>query len=193
MERAFLKQGLDQNKRAFAGFYLTLKAHKLKLGQNVTHLKSRPIVSCPGSLLHPLGIWTGRKLQSLAKQQISYFCNSFDLRQDFCSSQYPTTAQLFTADAVSMYTNIPTNTAIMLIARHLHKNIPEECPKQNEALIAALKLVMLNNIFSFGDMTFKQLNGNAMGTPPAPPPPPPTPRSTMDSMNRNFCPTIDIM
>ena len=169
MERAFLKQGLDQNKRAFAGFYLTLKAHKLKPGQNVTHLKSRPIVSCPGSLLHPLGIWTDRKLQSLPKQQISYFRNSFDLRQELCSTQYPTTAQLFTADAVSMYTNIPTNTAIMFIARHLRKNIPDERPKQNEALIAALKLVMLNNIFSFGDMTFKQLNGTAMGTPPAPP------------------------
>ena len=169
MERAFLKQGLDQNKRAFAGFYLTLKAHKLKPGQNVTHLKGRPIVSCPGSLLHPLGIWTDRKLQSLAKQQISYFRNSFDLRQNLCSSQYPTTAQLFTADAVSMYMNIPTNTAIMLIARHLRKNVPEERLKQSEALIAALKLVMLNNIFSFGDMTFKQLNGTAMRTPPAPP------------------------
>ena len=169
MERAFLKQGLDQNKRAFAGFYLMLKAHKLNPGQNVKHLKSHPIVSCPGSLLHPLGIWTDRKLQSLAKQQISYFRHSFDLRQDLCSTQYPTTAQLFTADDVSMYTNIPTNTAIMLIARHLRKNIPEERPKQNEALIAALKLEMLNNIFSFGDMTFKQLNGTAMGTPPAPP------------------------
>ena len=56
MEHAFLKQGLEQNKKAFAGFYLTLKAHKLKPGQNVTHLKSRPIVTCPGSLLHPLGI-----------------------------------------------------------------------------------------------------------------------------------------
>ena len=169
MERAFLKQGLDKNKKPFSGFYLTLKAHKLKPGQNVNHLKSRPIVSCPGSLLHPLGIWTDRKLQTLAKQQVSYFRNSYDLRQELCSTDYPTTAQLFTTDAVSMYTNIPTNTAIMLIAKHIRKNVAEVRPKQNDALIAALKLVMLNNIFSFGDMTFKQLNGTAMGTPPAPP------------------------
>ena len=40
MECAFLKQGVENNKKAFAGFYLTLKAHKLKLGQNVTHLKA---------------------------------------------------------------------------------------------------------------------------------------------------------
>ena len=130
MERAFIKQGLEQNKKAFAGFYLTLKAHKLKPGQNVTHLKSRPIVTCPGGLLHPLGIKTDPKLQSLAKQQVTYFFNSYDLRQDLCSTQYPTTAQLFTADAISMYTNIPTNTAIMLIAKHIHKNIPEERPKK---------------------------------------------------------------
>ena len=57
MECAFLEQGLDNSKKAFAGFYLTLKAHKLKPGQNVRHLNSRPIVACPGSLLHPLGIW----------------------------------------------------------------------------------------------------------------------------------------
>ena len=164
-----MKQGLKENKKSFAGFYLTLKAHKLKPGQNVTHLKSRPIVSCPGSLLHPLGIWIDRKLQTLAKQQVSYFRNSYELCQQLCSTTYPTNAKLFTANAISMYTNIPTNTAIMLIAKHIRKCVTEERPKQNEALLAALKLVMLNNIFSFGDMTFKQLNGTAMGTPPAPP------------------------
>ena len=125
-EHAFLKQGLKDNKKAFAGFYLTLKAHKLKPGQNVTHLKSRPIVACPSSLLHPLGIWTDLKLQTLAKQQISYFRNSYDLRQDLCSTQYHPTAQLFTANAISMYMNIPTNTAIMLIAKHICTVIPEE-------------------------------------------------------------------
>ena len=124
MERVFLKQGLGG--KAFAGFYLTLKAHKLKPGQNVTHLKSRPIVACPGSLLHPLGIWIDRKLQIIAKQQESYFRNSFELRQQLCSTTYPTNVKLFTADAVSMYTNIPTNTAIMLIAKHIRKSVTEE-------------------------------------------------------------------
>ena len=126
MLHAFLKRGLDNNKKAFPGFYLTLKAHKLKQGQNVTHLKSRPIVACPGCLLHPLGIWIDRKLQAIAKQQESYFHTSFELRQQLCSTAYPPNAKLFTADAVSMYTNIPTNTAIMLIAKHIRKSITQE-------------------------------------------------------------------
>ena len=169
MKHAFLKQGLENNKKALAGFYLTLKAHKLKPGQNVTHLKSRRIIACPGSLLHPLDIWIDRKLQTLAKHQESYFHNSYELRQQLCCTTYLRNAKLFTADAVTMYTNIPTNTAIMLIAKYIHKSVTEERAKQNEALIAALKHVMLNNILSFGDMTFKQLNGTAMGTPRAPP------------------------
>ena len=152
MECAFLKQGLEHNKNAFPGFYLALKAHKDM-----------------GSLLHLLGIWTDPKLQTLAKQQVLYFRNSFDLHQELCSTHYHPTAQLFTADTASTYTNIPTNTAIMLIGKHNHTSVPEERPKQNEALISALKLVILNNIFSFRDMTFKQMNSTAMGTPPAPP------------------------
>ena len=126
MERAFLKQGLEHNKQAFAGFYLMLKPHKLKPGQNMMHLKSRPIVACPGSLLDPLAIWTDRKLQILAKQQESCFCNSINFRQELCSTTYPPMVMLFTADAISMYTNIPTKTDIMLIAKHIHKSPTEE-------------------------------------------------------------------
>ena len=57
MERVFLRKKLKSNQSPYARFYLTLKAHKLKPGQTVDQLKSRPIVSCPGSLLHGLGVW----------------------------------------------------------------------------------------------------------------------------------------
>ena len=81
MERAFIREKLDSNKAPYARFYLTLKAHKLKPGQTVDHLKSRPIVSCPGSLLHGLGVWVDRKLQEVAKSTISYFINSLELKE----------------------------------------------------------------------------------------------------------------
>ena len=57
----------------FALFYLALKAHKLNTGQTVDHLKSRPIISCPVSLLHGLSVWVDRKLQEVAQRTVSYF------------------------------------------------------------------------------------------------------------------------
>ena len=95
MERAFIREKLDSNKAPYARFYMTLKAHKLKEGQNVDHLKSRPIVSCPGSLLHGLGIWVDRKLQDVAKTTISYFKNSLELKEQLTQLNLPPNARLF--------------------------------------------------------------------------------------------------
>ena len=144
MERAFLCKKLKSNQSPYARFFLTLKAHKLKPGQTVDDLKSRPIVSCPGSLLHGLGVWVDRKLQEVAQRIVSYFKNTLELKKELLNLNLPRNARLFTADAVSMYTNIATHSA-------------------------RLRLVMTMNIFTFGDLTLKQLNGTAMGTPPAPP------------------------
>ena len=81
MERAFLCKELKSNQSPYARFYLTLKAHKLKPGQTENQLKSRPIVSCPGSLLHGLGVWVDRKLQEVAQNTISYFKNTLELKK----------------------------------------------------------------------------------------------------------------
>ena len=82
----------------------------------------------------------------------------------------PKNARLFTADAVSMYTNIPTHTALNLIGKYLtqyQRKNNNEYPQ--DAVRAGLRLIMTMNLFTFGDLTLKQLNGTAMGTPPAPP------------------------
>ena len=71
MERAFLRKELKSNQSPYARSYLSLKAHKLKPGQIMDQLKSRPIVSFPGSLLRSLGVWVDRKLQEVAQNTIS--------------------------------------------------------------------------------------------------------------------------
>ena len=170
MERAFLRKKLQSNQSPYARFYLTLKAHKLKPGQMVDQLKSRPIGSCPGSLLHGLGVWVDRKLQEVAQRTISYFKNTLELKKKLLDLNLPTNTRIFTADAVSMYTNIPTHTALNLIGKYLNqyqRKYNNEYPK--DAVRAGLRLIMTMNIFTFGDLTLKQLNGTAMGTPLAPP------------------------
>ena len=81
MEHAFIREELILNQSPYACFYLTLKAHKLKLGQTVDHLKSRPIISCPGCLLHGPGVWVDRKLQEVAQKTMSYFKNTLELKK----------------------------------------------------------------------------------------------------------------
>ena len=93
-----------------------------------------------------------------------------ELKEQLLDLNLPTKARLFTADAVSMYTNILTQTALNLIGKYLNqyqRKHNNEYPK--DAIRACLRLIMTMYIFTFGDLTLKQLNGTAMGTPPAPP------------------------
>jgi hypothetical protein len=147
-------------------FYLLMKVHK-------SPLKTSPIVSCSGTLLYYLGIWVDDKLQKFARRQRSYFKSSFDPKQDRTTMELPPNATIFTADAVSMYTNIHTETALRVITEYLNNNkdtVSEllfDLPAQ--ALTEALRLIMTNNVFRFGNTHWLQLSGPAMGTPPAPP------------------------
>lgn len=159
-ELRFLKHHYNANEEPFATFYATMKVHKQPL-------KTRPIVSCSGSLLAALGVWVDDKLQKAARTQRSYFKSSFDLKKELSALILPPGCFLFTADAESMYTNIPTDRALLFIGRYLRREQFPDIPV--EALMEALQLVMKNNIFTFGDTTWKQRTGTAMGTPPAPP------------------------
>jgi hypothetical protein len=104
-ERKFLKWHSYECTDPFPYFYLTMKVHK-------TPLKTQPIVSCLGSHLYALGIWIDDKLQPVACQQKSYFKSSYVLKQELLALNLPPNARLFTSDAVSMYTSIPTSQAL---------------------------------------------------------------------------------
>lgn len=160
--KKFLRHHLKANKDPFGYFYLLYKIHK-------TPYKTRPVCSGSGSLLHPLGMYIDEMLQPIARSMQSFFESSYCLKRELVSLNIPRNARLFTCDAVSMYTNIPTPPALRLMESYLFENRDRWPHMHPEALTAALKLVMRNNIFRFGDCWFKQRTGTAMGTPPAPP------------------------
>jgi hypothetical protein len=95
--------------------------------------------------------------------------DSKSLRDDIISLNLPPTAKLFTADAISMYTNIELNHAMQVMGYWL-ESLPDEAklhhftPEVSQAILHGLNLVMRFNIMKFGDTFFLQKIGTAMGT-----------------------------
>ena len=163
MERKFVKASLVDNPSPLPKFYATMKVHK-------SPLKTRPIVSCSGTLLENLGVWVDRKLQHFLPMFDSYFKSSEELKFQLDQMTLPDDAELFISDAVSMYTSIPTEHALNKITRFLRRH--EKHKKEGlpyNAIIEGLGIIMRRCAFSFGDTFWQQESGTAMGTPPAPP------------------------
>ena len=80
----------------------------------------------------------------------------------------PSNALLFICDATSMYTKIKTGPAIHHIGQFALEN-KEHLNVTPAVLMDALRLLMTNNVFQFGDTYWLQKFGTEMGAPPAPP------------------------
>ncbi len=129
----------------------------------------RPVVSCVNSFPSIFSTWLDFQMKKLLHLIPSYIKNSTDLIKDLQTINLPAGAKLFTADATSMYTNIDTTTGLQTF-RHLfhtyNDSIPITFPK--DLFLTTLEIIMSNNIFSFSDTFWLQLQGTAMGTPAAP-------------------------
>ena len=162
----FIRQHLRDNAaHPFGQFYILYKIHK---GKKNGRWPTRPVCSDVSSLTHGLGKWVSETLIPIQKKQPSYFQDSFALKLLLDDLELPPNAQLFTADATSMYTNIKTQPALASIKKYIDEETRMHV-KRKEALHAAMALVFNNNVFKFGDSFIRQCSGTAMGTPPAPP------------------------
>ena len=143
-------------------FYLLMKIHK-------TPWKTRPVVSTCGSLCYFLGKWVDYHLQPVAKLVPTYIRDSEELMTKLKQlGRLDPRAKLFTTDAVSMYTNIDTDHALQQLKvafDRLKDKLSPDFPA--DLVLEALSIIMKNNVFQFGDTFWLQLNGTAMGTPPA--------------------------
>ena len=90
-------------------------------------------------------------------------------------------------EAVRFYTNIKTQQALREIGTYLRDHERQFAGIPINALMAALRLVMPLNVFTFGDTHWLQHSGTAMGTPPLRVT---TLPSSSQSSSANFYPTI---
>ena len=140
-------------------FYGLIKIHK-------TPYKIRPVVSCCGSLLATVSTWLDFHLQSLRPFLPAFIKDSTEFQNQLEQTLIPAQTKLFTCDAVSMYTNIDVTHSIEILTKWFNEfrhELPSTFPCN--LIIPAMEIVMRNNVFSFGNTTWLQKTGTAMGTP----------------------------
>jgi hypothetical protein len=143
MDHTFLYRSLAVED-PFPHFYITAKVHK-------TPWKTRPIVWTSGSILHDgLGIPT-------------YLKSSFELKNQLSSLRLHS---LLPTLPVSMYTNIDTTQALLVISQFLRTHPLCQNIYNIDSENRGLEILMRNNLFQFGNTYWLQLEGTAMGTPP---------------------------
>ena len=99
MGKRLLNTNLQATVDPLPWFYGIIKTHK-------TPLTMTPIISCTGSLMHPIGVWTDSRFQQVAADIPAYFKDSKVLKEQLTTMELPPGIILFTADATSMYTYI---------------------------------------------------------------------------------------
>ena len=170
--KKYMNRKLRDNTDPYSYLYLTMKVHK-----GLDPLTTRPICSCSGSLLEPLGLAVNKLLQPFAQSQPYYLKNSLELVQDLRNlDDFPPNTYLFTADAKSMYTNLLVDHCCSILNDWLEEkerlpypDDPNDDPTLvRKAIISGLKILMKHNIMRFGDAIILQKEGAAMGLPPTP-------------------------
>ena len=76
--------------------------------------------------------------------------------------------ELVSFDVVSLYTNVPVNEAIVVCANLLYDGTLKKPPVDKDTFTKLLNVCSKNVIMSSNDGLFRQIDGLAMGSPPAP-------------------------
>ena len=159
LEKKYFRHHLHTSRQRIPTFYGLAKIHK-------TPWTLRPVVSCCGSLLAAISTWIDFHLQKLRPHLPAFIQDSQSFQTNLSTIKIPRNAQMFTSDATSMYTNIDVGHSIEILGLWFdeYKNeLPPNLPCN--LILSALRIVMENNIFSFGDTFWIQQTGTAMGTP----------------------------
>ena len=143
--------------------YFLKKIHKCPIAV-------RPIVSSCGGPTERISQFVDHHLQPFVSQIKSYLRDTKHLIQILENKRFPTKCTLVTIDVKSLYLNIPHKEGIQAVINRLYfKNKNSHNLKiPPNTLRDLLNIILTQNYFQFGEQTYHQLRGAAMGTKAAP-------------------------
>ena len=125
----------------------------------------RPVLSMPGSAYHKVALKVAEWLSVVPECNINSSTKS--IIDTLKTVELPYDEEVVSFDVSSLYTNVPVMEAIEACTDHLYNNYKKP-PIDRDTFIALAKIASCDVLMSTHDGYYKQIDGLAMGSPPAP-------------------------
>ena len=142
-----------------ARLYGLAKVHK-------TAIPARPVLSMPGSVYHPIANEVTKWLNVVPECQIN--TSTKKIADSLKNVQLDSDEVIVSFDVSSLYTNVPVREAIDICADLLYSGDHELPPVDKATFKELLELCTCNVVMKTHDGFYRQVDGLAMGSPPAP-------------------------
>ena len=127
----------------------------------------RPVLSMPGSLYHRIGVQIAEWLSKVSECQIN--TSTKEIADNLKEVPLEEDEEIVSFDVASLYTNVPVTEAIEYCTNLLYTNSQENLPPvDKDTFVTLAKLSCCDVIMSTHNGYYRQIDGLAMGSPPAP-------------------------
>ena len=139
--------------------YGLAKVHK-------NNIPMRPVLSMPGSVYHKIAEQVAEWLEAVPECKIN--SSTKDVCDRLSKVKLENDEELVSFDVSSLYTNVPLIESIETCTDLLFRDNMKKIPVQKSAFLELAKIASCDVIMSTHDGYYKQIDGLAMGSPPAP-------------------------
>ncbi|XP_050513525.1 uncharacterized protein LOC126889333 [Diabrotica virgifera virgifera] len=158
------KKKLLPSKANVPRLYGLMKIHKTDVFENIP---IRPVVSFTDSPTHALASHLNKFLKTFYNNKFDYVVsNNLSLTNKITEVNLSNEDLLISLDITNLFTNIPTQEVISIVALDLWNN--NYHPNQIIEYTELLNLCLSQNFFNFNNTTYVQPDGLAMGSPLSP-------------------------
>ena len=139
--------------------YGLAKVHK-------SNVPVRPVLSMPGSAYYSIAKQVAEWLAVIPEAQIN--SSSKQISDEINKLELHDDEELISFDVSALYTNVPVKEAIEMAAERLYAGDLAKPPVDKQTFIKLTELSSLDVLMSTHQGYYKQVDGLAMGSPPAP-------------------------